>query len=186
MTSQMQRISSLTFGAWNSWCTTKHVGTLMSFAIRVYPLGISWSQGYLAPRDRKRTSSCRYVGTSQLIRCFAGDLPCVKKWKPRMNHMGVSKNRGIPKWMVYNGTPYYIKWMIWGYHYFRKHPIWCKLCKPCLSSIVYYHSAWYFFFHLWGIWEKVRSLFQRLDHGKTGTLQKQDLSWRDSQQINCL
>ena len=27
--------------------------------------------------------------------------------------MGVSQNRGTPKWMV---------WMIWGYHYFWKHP----------------------------------------------------------------
>ena len=27
--------------------------------------------------------------------------------------MGVSKNRGTPKWMVYNGTPL-LKWMIWG------------------------------------------------------------------------
>ena len=23
-----------------------------------------------------------------------------------MNHMGVSKNRGTPKWMIYNGNPY--------------------------------------------------------------------------------
>ena len=35
--------------------------------------------------------------------------------------MGVSKNSGTPKWMVYNGKPYW-KWMIWGYQYFRKHP----------------------------------------------------------------
>ena len=27
--------------------------------------------------------------------------------------MGVSKNRGTPKWMVYSGKPY-LKWMIWG------------------------------------------------------------------------
>ena len=34
----------------------------------------------------------------------------------------VSKNRGgPPKWMVYNGKTR-LKWMIWGYHYFRKHP----------------------------------------------------------------
>ena len=33
--------------------------------------------------------------------------------------MGVSKNRGTPKWMVYNGK---LKWMIRGYHYFWKHP----------------------------------------------------------------
>ena len=36
-------------------------------------------------------------------------------------HMGVSKNIATPKWMVYNGKPYK-KWMIWGYHYFWKHP----------------------------------------------------------------
>ncbi len=39
--------------------------------------------------------------------------------------MGVSKNRGTPKWMVYNimenWTPL-LKWMIWGYPYFWKHP----------------------------------------------------------------
>ena len=36
-------------------------------------------------------------------------------------HMGVSKNSGTPKWMVYNGKSL-LKWMIWGYLYFRKHP----------------------------------------------------------------
>jgi len=35
--------------------------------------------------------------------------------------MGVSINGGIPKWMVYNAKPSK-KWMIWGYHYFWKHP----------------------------------------------------------------
>ena len=41
---------------------------------------------------------------------------------PLLSNMGVSKNRGTPKWMIYNGNPYYIKWMIWGYHHFRKPP----------------------------------------------------------------
>ncbi len=27
-----------------------------------------------------------------------------------------------PKWMVYNGSKPRLKWMIWGYHYFWKHP----------------------------------------------------------------
>ena len=35
--------------------------------------------------------------------------------------MDVSKNRGTPKWMVYNGKSL-LKWMIWGYPYFWKHP----------------------------------------------------------------
>ena len=43
--------------------------------------------------------------------------------------MGVSKNMGTPKWMVYNGKPYF-KWMIWGYSYFRK------------KSILYLHNMY--------------------------------------------
>ena len=39
----------------------------------------------------------------------------------RCSFMGVSENRGTPKWMVYNGKPYETG-MIWGYHYFSKHP----------------------------------------------------------------
>ena len=34
--------------------------------------------------------------------------------------MGVSKNRGTPKWMVYSGKP--INMDDLGIHYFRKHP----------------------------------------------------------------
>ena len=34
-----------------------------------------------------------------------------------LRYMGVSKNRGTPKWMVYSGK-ILLKWMIWGYHYF--------------------------------------------------------------------
>ena len=36
-------------------------------------------------------------------------------------HMGVSKNRGTSKWMVYNGKLYENGWF-GGYHYFWKHP----------------------------------------------------------------
>ena len=39
------------------------------------------------------------------------------------NYMGVSKNRGTPKWMVYFMENPMNKWMIWGAHpYFWKHP----------------------------------------------------------------
>ena len=46
-------------------------------------------------------------------------------WHPNWKVQGciyldVSKNRGTPKWMVYN--VHNEKWMIWGYPYFRKHP----------------------------------------------------------------
>ena len=33
----------------------------------------------------------------------------------------LSKNSGTPKWMVYNEWKTLLKWMIWGYHYFRNH-----------------------------------------------------------------
>ena len=46
----------------------------------------------------------------------------ITKWVTWL-YMDVSKNRGTPKWMVCNGKPYINPWMIWGYHYFRKHPI---------------------------------------------------------------
>ena len=36
-------------------------------------------------------------------------------------NVGVSKNSGTPKWMVYNGTPYQ-KGMIWVYPYFLETP----------------------------------------------------------------
>ena len=36
---------------------------------------------------------------------------------------GVSKNRGTPKWMVKIMENPINPWMIWGYHYFRKHPV---------------------------------------------------------------
>ena len=42
--------------------------------------------------------------------------------------MGVSKNRGTPKWMALKWKTL-LKWMIWGYHYFRKHP-YSFYCPP--------------------------------------------------------
>ena len=39
----------------------------------------------------------------------------------------LSKNKGTPKWMVYNGKPL-LKWMIWGYHYFWKPPYLTSFC----------------------------------------------------------
>ena len=41
--------------------------------------------------------------------------------------MDVSENSGTQKWMVYNGKTL-LKWMIWGYHYFWKHPYIWRCC----------------------------------------------------------
>ena len=44
------------------------------------------------------------------------------------------KNRGTPKWIVYNFKTF-LKWMIWGYPYFWKHPYDCKdLCINFLAN----------------------------------------------------
>ena len=48
--------------------------------------------------------------------------------------IGVSKNRGTPKWMVYNGLKTLLKWMIWGYHYFWKHPY-----RDCMGLYIVNH-----------------------------------------------
>ena len=42
----------------------------------------------------------------------------------KQRQMDVSKDRDTPKWMIYNGKPWktLLKWMIWGYLYFWKHP----------------------------------------------------------------
>ena len=84
------------------------------------PLNLIWSHG-----AKKRAHTQRQFHWT------------VRDWK----QVGVSKNRGTPKWMVYNGKPYLFKWMIWGKtHYFRKHPSqfdWSmkpRICSPRLAS----------------------------------------------------
>ena len=60
-------------------------------------------------------------------------------------YMGVSKNRGAPKWMVYNGKPYFLMDDLGrNTHYFRKHPygfspekkkIWGKFVTDTFSRV---------------------------------------------------
>ena len=57
--------------------------------------------------------------------------------------LGVSKNSGTAKWMVYDGKPL-LKWMIWGHDCFRKHPsvtilVVCILCV--LESLFFFLEA---------------------------------------------
>ena len=47
-------------------------------------------------------------------------------------YMGVSKNRGTPKWMVYSGKPYWNGWF-WGYPFFSETPIWGWSCYRSLN-----------------------------------------------------
>ena len=47
-------------------------------------------------------------------------------------YLGVSKNRGIPKWMIDNGKTLW-NWMIWGYLYVRKHPYYLAFLPTSLG-----------------------------------------------------
>ena len=50
-------------------------------------------------------------------------------------NMGVSKNKGTPKWMVKIMENPMNKWMIWGYPYFWKHPYWfSSLINVCFQD----------------------------------------------------
>ena len=81
---------------------------------------------------------------------FLGQLArlVIHQFSAKSRQLGVSKNKGTPKWMVYCGKTL-LKWMISGYHYFWKHPyrvyyrvnkmvalnfiqfvFWCNLCVP--------------------------------------------------------
>ena len=53
--------------------------------------------------------------------CHHSSVSCALGVDKQVNleHMGVSKNSGTPKWMI------------WGYHYFRKHPY---KTRPCAHS----------------------------------------------------
>ena len=72
------------------------------------------------------------------------------------NHMGVSKNRGTPKWMVYNGKPYWNGWfgdtiifgnthmlkefndLLNGDFFSKKKGAWLSTFPPTLGVIVRY------------------------------------------------
>ena len=49
------------------------------------------------------------------------------------------KNRGTPKWMVYNGKSL-LKWMIWGYPYLWKHPYRTWICIKYLEEVNIFYS----------------------------------------------
>ena len=48
-------------------------------------------------------------------------------------YVGVSKKRDTPKWMVYEGKPYFLMDDL-GYHYFQKH--------PCIAMFLLHWLAW--------------------------------------------
>ena len=55
--------------------------------------------------------------------------------------MGVSKNKGTPKWLVYNGKSMktLLKWMLWGVPLFMETPVYvaliCMCCNTCKNPL---------------------------------------------------
>ena len=61
-------------------------------------------------------------------RALTEKMPCSKRLrKKQVKNMGVSKNSGTPKWMVYNGKPYQNGWL-WKCYYNGRHD-WRVKCQ---------------------------------------------------------
>ena len=119
--------------------TTIHVLTLPT----CFFLVSSWS---LSSLYVAKTASHPWCQVRQKLVALSGETKrCVNRWNTGGSYMGVSKNSGTPKWMVYNGKPMktLLRWMIWGYLYFRKHP--CGGLSANLASTNIYSESQCFF-----------------------------------------
>ena len=77
--------------------------------------------------------------------------------------MGISKNRGIPKWMVYNGKPYQNGWF-GG--------------TPIFGNIYGWHTSLYiaFFFASWPFVSGTKDRDQGIRQAKEATAEKSGMS----------
>ena len=94
--------------------TSRHLDPLTaSWHCRFTSCGWSWSCWWNAPRCPSNPSKLCGNGRTEIlwVDLFLG------VW-----NLGVSKNSGTPKWMVYNGKPYQNGWFGGKNHYFWKHP----------------------------------------------------------------
>ena len=74
------------------------------------------------PMSSWTSLSLAVTAISPTSQCWSGAAQHVLFGRCLKEQMGVSKNRGTPKWMVKIMENLYQKWMIWGYPYFWKHP----------------------------------------------------------------
>ena len=66
------------------------------------PLEISKDSG-----GKKKWQEANIYKTSRCVqRLPQTKMDVQRNWTWFLSHLGVSKNRGTPKWMVYNGKPY--------------------------------------------------------------------------------
>ena len=107
---------------------------------------VSWWSHFIFPKRLFDLRPKKWRGL--VLRPLQG-MVSGKSWCWLKVHFGTcgwpSKNRGAvpPKWMVYFMENPMNKWMIWGYHYFWKHPcwIWCDVL-----------DVWAFQVHLISYW----------------------------------
>ena len=69
--------------------------------------------------------ACRMMDFNKMGPYKVGPEPIVRNAVSYNTHMGVCKNRGYPEMDGENNGIHWntlLKWMIWGYHYFWKHP----------------------------------------------------------------
>ena len=101
---QMGRNPPVWVTFWSIFGFGKALGPQLESSTPVPELVVSWQQCRLVQMLLGQTV-LKLLGNSKDVAC----------------NMGVSKNRGTPKWMVYNGKPYYNSWF-GGTLIFGKHP----------------------------------------------------------------
>ena len=97
----------------------------------------------------------------------------------RDSDMGVSKNKGTPKWMVYNGKPYQNGWF-GGTTIFWKHPheLFCKVfsffsgssASRDFRAVTVFPNSWWHGFLFSQIWIKVDQIYTSIGRGSIDCL----------------
>ena len=84
----------------------------LNWSPSIFSLWMDHSQVFCHGHQLSSRNDSQQAPNRQSISCLCQDR-LLFKWcderypiKPTLKYMGVSKNRGTPKWMVYNGKPY--------------------------------------------------------------------------------
>ncbi len=91
-------------------CVTRREGDLNNKMVRIAKPLYFWEEYVGGGFSGSSTKICPYSGitsiTPRKINVEPENTPLEEENNLPNHHMGVSKNTGTPKWMVYNGKPY--------------------------------------------------------------------------------